>query len=121
MTVFDASALLAYLQSEVGADDVEAALIAGGRCATVNWSEIAQKVRAHGRDWELARALLASYDLRLEPVTVQDAEWAAARWSPGSGLSLADRLCLALGDRLDADVLTADTAWGTAGRVRQIR
>lgn len=121
MTVLDASALLAFLQAEPGADDVESALIEGGQCATVNWSEVAQKVRAHGRDWELARALLASYDLALEPVTVADAESAAQRWSPGSGLSLADRLCLALGDRLDADVMTADTAWRTAGRVRQIR
>ena len=39
----------------------------------------------------------------------------------GEGLSLADRLCLALGDRLDADLSTADQAWGTAGRIRQVR
>lgn len=121
MKVLDASALLAFLQAEPGADRVEAALIEGGRCATVNWSEVAQKVRARGRDWELARALLASYDLHLEPVTVADAESAAASWSPGTTLSLADRLCRALGDRLGNDVLTADTAWGTAGRVCQIR
>lgn len=38
-----------------------------------------------------------------------------------SGLSLADRLCLALADRDDQPVLTADAAWGTEGRVRQIR
>jgi PIN domain nuclease of toxin-antitoxin system len=39
----------------------------------------------------------------------------------GAGLSLADRLCLALGDRLDADVLTADQAWGAGERIKQIR
>lgn len=51
-----------------------------------------------------------------------DAEWAARRWAPGQGLSLAaDRLCMALGDRLDADIWTADRAWGTAGRIRQVR
>jgi predicted nucleic acid-binding protein len=82
---------------------------------------VTQKVVAAGRDWELAKALLASYDLDLEPVTVADAEWAAARWVRGDGLSLGDRLCLALGDRLAADVLTADTSWGTGERIRQIR
>lgn len=39
----------------------------------------------------------------------------------GEGLSLADRLCLALSQRLGVGVWTADTALGTEGRVRQIR
>lgn len=121
MNVFDASALLAFLQGEDGAAAVEAGLSADGACGTANWSEVAQKIRAHGRDWDLARALLASYDLRLEPVSVADAELAAATWTAGSGLSLADRLCLALGRRLDAIVWTADTGWGSDEIVRQIR
>jgi ribonuclease VapC len=99
----------------------EEGLQAGGACSTANWSEVAQKVRAHGRDWSLARALLASYDLHLEPVTVADAELAAATWSPGSGLSLGDRLCLALAQRLGGTVWTADAAWGSTETVRQIR
>lgn len=78
-------------------------------------------VLAVGRDWALVRALLASYDLGVEPVSAEDAEWAARRWRRGEGLSLADRLCLALGEREGADVLTADGAWGDGGRVRQIR
>lgn len=121
MNVFDASALLAFLQGEEGSMAVEAALDAGGSCGTANWSEIIQKVRSQGRNWDLPRALLTSYDLELEPVTVDDAQWAASRWNAGEGLSLADRLCLALGARLDADVWTADRGWGTDGRVRQIR
>ncbi|MCW2546663.1 MAG: twitching motility protein PilT [Mycobacterium sp.] len=121
MSVLDASALLAFLQAEDGSETVEEALRTGGHCATVNWSEVAQKVRSHGRDWELARALLTSYDLTLEPVTVQDAEHAAASWKAGRGMSLADRLCLALGERVDAEVLTADRAWGSEGKIRQIR
>ena len=121
MNVFDASALLTFLQGEPGATKVEQALKDGGACGAANWSEIAQKIRAHGRNWDLSRALLASYDLQVESVTADDAEWAARRWTRGEGLSLADRLCLALGDRLDADILTADQAWGTDGRIRQIR
>ena len=121
MMVLDASALLAFLQAEAGADVVETALNADSRCGAANWSEVAQKVLAAGRDWELVRALLASYDIRIEPVVVDDAEWAARRWKRGEGLSLADRLCLALAERFECDVLTADSSWGSAGRVKQIR
>lgn len=119
--VLDASALLAFLQDEPGAEMVESVLGEGSRCGAANWSEVAQRVLASGRDWELVKALLASYDLRVEPVTADDGEWAARRWRRGEGLSLADRLCLALAEREDVDVLTADSAWGAGGRVRQIR
>ena len=119
--VVDASALLAFIQDEPGADLVEAEIERAAVCGAANWSEIAQKVIAHGRDWGLVRALLFSYDLRVEPVDIGDAEWAARRWRQGEGLSLADRLCLALAERIDADVLTADGAWGPEGRIRQIR
>jgi PIN domain nuclease of toxin-antitoxin system len=121
MNVFDASALLTFLQGERGAPEVQKALEDDGSCGAANWSEVAQKIRAHGRNWDLARALLASYGVQVEAVTADDAEWAARRWKPGEGLSLGDRLCMALGDRLDADILTADQAWGTGGRIRQIR
>ena len=121
MTVIDASAILAYLQGEEGADVVEELLIVGAVCGAANWSEVAQKVGARGGSWSTASALLSTFDLRVEPVTVDDAEAAAARWRPGSGLSLADRLCLALGARLGAEVWTADRAWGSGQGIRQIR
>ena len=120
-TVLDASALLAFVQQEDGADIVEARLGDGVVCGAANWSEVAQKVLAANRDWSLVRALIASYDVAIEPVEVEDAEWAARRWRRGEGLSLADRLCLALAARLEADVLTADTAWGSNDCVTQIR
>ena len=119
--VLDASALLAVLQGEDGADIVEAVLTADPRCSAANWSEVAQKVLAAERDWSLVRALLSSYPIQVDPVSIDDAEWAARRWRRGEGLSLGDRLCLALAERLDTDVLTADTSWGTDGRVTQIR
>jgi ribonuclease VapC len=121
VNVFDASALLAYLQGETGADQVEKALENSGACGAANWSEVAQKIRAHGKNWDLARSLLMSYGIKIESVTLDDAEWAARRWARGEHLSLADRLCLALGTRLDGVVWTADQAWGTSSRIRQIR
>lgn len=119
--VLDASALLAYVADEPGADLVETALLDGARCGAANWSEVAQKVIAADRDWELVRGLLSSYDLAVEAVSEEDAEWAARRWRRGEGLSLGDRLCLALAERVDESVLTADRTWGTSERVRQIR
>jgi PIN domain nuclease of toxin-antitoxin system len=97
------------------------ALTEGAVCSAANWSEVAQKSRAAGRDWNAARALLASFPLAVEPVTEEDAEWAARRWTKGEGLSLADRLCLALADRLGAEAHTADKAWPPAPNIRQIR
>lgn len=119
--VLDASALLALLQDEAGADAVDAALSDESCCGAANWSEVAQRIIAAGGDWDLAKALLLSYDLRIESVTATDAEWAAHRYRHGEGLSLADRLCMALGERLELPVLTADRAWGAAGRIVQIR
>jgi len=121
VSVVDASVLLAFAQGEQGADEVETLLEEGAICGAANWSEVAQKVRAAGRDWDLVRALLTSYDLTVEAVIGDDAEWAARRWRKGEGLSLADRLCLALGERLDIEVWTADTHWGSTGRVHQLR
>ena len=119
--VLDASAILAFVQGEDGADTVEHALVSGACCSAVNWSEVAQRVLAAGRDWDLVRSLLVAHRVRVEPVELDDAEWAARSWQRGEDLSLADRLCLALGERLDGEVLTADAAWGDAGRIRQIR
>lgn len=119
--VLDASAILAYLQAEPGSDAVEAVLADGAVCGAANWSEVAQKVRSHGRDWHLARALLLTWNLEVTDVGIADAERAADRWQPGSSLSLADRLCLALADRLSATAWTADSTWGASQTVRQIR
>jgi PIN domain nuclease of toxin-antitoxin system len=48
-------------------------------------------------------------------VTKRDGARAAGLWRRGSSLSLADRLCLALGERLELPVATTDPAWQTSG------
>jgi len=121
VNLFDASALLAFLQDEEGADVVEEQLLVGGACSAVNWSETAQKLLAHDLDWELSRGLLLTYELVVLPVQPSDAEASARMWKRRTGLSIADRLCLATGERLDATVWTADAAWGVSDNVRQIR
>jgi len=122
VNLFDSSALLCFLQGEEGADEVERAMLVGGSVSAANWSEVAQTVTARGDDWEMARGLLQSYPLQVEPVLMVDAEVAATLWRRGSGLSLGDRLCLATASRLDATtVWTADAVWGTAAPVRRLR
>ncbi len=96
-------------------------LAAGAACGAVTWSEVAQKIRARGRDWALDRSLLLSWGLHVRDVSREDAERAAELWRAGDGLSLADRLCLALGERSGSAIWTADTAWGDSDAIKQIR
>lgn len=121
MTVFDSSAVLAFLLGEDGADVVGARIEGGGRIGAANWSEIAQKTAVVPGARPAARDLLLSYPLVVEPVTRTDAERAAASWRSGTGLSLADRLSLALAERLGAEVVTADQAWEGRNGVVLIR
>ncbi|MBD0021417.1 PIN domain-containing protein [Gordonia pseudamarae] len=50
-----------------------------------------------------------------------DGDIAADLWCRGDGLSLGDRLCLALGHRRALPVLTADRAWGGRDGVEKLR
>jgi PIN domain nuclease of toxin-antitoxin system len=108
--VVDASVVLAWLQGEPGADAAEPHLV-DGVIGAANWSEVLQKARQHGAPPELVGRLLASFGLEVVDVTAGDGERAADLWRAGGDLSLADRLCLALGLRLGAVVVTADAAW----------
>lgn len=108
--VVDASAVLAWLQDERGSDEAEP-LLMEGFIGAANWSEVLQKARQHGIETEAVSRLLASLGLAISDVTQTDAKAAAELWQRGSPLSLADRLCLALGIRLGLPVATMDGAW----------
>jgi ribonuclease VapC len=108
--VLDASALLAWLQDEPGAEVIEGEL-ASSAISSVNWSEVLQKSLAHGVDVTGLRTDLEALGLTIVPFDVHDAERAARLWTPGSRLSLADRACLALGLQHDLPVWTADRLW----------
>jgi ribonuclease VapC len=110
--VLDASAVLALLHSEPGADAVEEAL-EHAAISTVNWSEVCQRSIAHNVDISDLRADTEALGVQLMPFTVEDAEHAAELWSATRhiGLSLGDRACLGLARRLGRPALTADRAW----------
>jgi PIN domain nuclease of toxin-antitoxin system len=123
--VVDASALLALLHSEPGAEIVEEAL-EDAAISTVNWSEVCQRWIAHEVDVSNLRTDTEALGLEILPFTASDAEQAAELWSTTRhlGLSLGDRACLGLARRLGRPALTADRAWLDADfgvEVRMIR
>jgi ribonuclease VapC len=116
--VLDASALLAHLRDEPGADVVAEAIASGAVISTVNLAEVFSRVADRGDDpaklaAELTQIGLLDGAITVEPFTAADAI-DAGRLRPltrDAGLSLGDRACLALARRLDAPALTADTDW----------
>ena len=113
MTVLDASALLAYLLDEPGADRVEQALATDAVVGSVNLAEVLSKLADAGEDPEASMDAIGALPLELIPFDGDLAlESALLRPSTSSaGASLGDRACLALGSRLGRTVLTADRAW----------
>jgi len=107
--VLGASALLAYLKDEPGADVVEA-ILAESVISSVNWAEVIQKAIAVGVLVEGMLDDLQALGLVVEPFTPLDGEVAGRLWEQtrSFGLSLGDRACLSLGLRLNVPVLTAD-------------
>lgn len=120
--VLDASAMLALLHSEPGAEAVEDVLDRA-LISTVNWSEVCQRWLAHDVDVVDVRADIEALGVRIAPFTADDAEQAAALWSSTRrlGLSLGDRACLGLARRLELPALTADRAWLDADLGIEIR
>lgn len=110
--VLDASAMLALLHSEPGAEAVEDVLDRAA-ISTVNWSEVCQHWFAHDVDVVDLRADIEALGVQIVPFTADDAEQAAALWSSTRrlGLSLGDRACLGLARRLELPAVTADRAW----------
>ena len=96
-------------------------MIAASAISAANYSEVLQKTLRAGRDAERLGRLLLSLGLIVEPVTVEDAESAARLWLATPQLSLGDRLCLALAQRLGVAAWTADRGWAAVGGVTLIR
>jgi ribonuclease VapC len=111
--VLDASAALALLRRESGAEYVESRLT-GAVISAVNYSEVIKKAVERGGNVADARAQLDFLQLSVVPFDIVLACHAAGLWPAVReyGLSLADRCCLALGATLGRPVLTADRSWG---------
>jgi PIN domain nuclease of toxin-antitoxin system len=111
--VLDASALLALLQGEDGAEEVEL-LLDGASMSAVNLSEVMQKGDQHGVDTEGLEFDLEALGIEFHDFDVRMARVTAELWSGGSGLSLGDRACLALARVRGSTAVTMDRRWHRA-------
>jgi len=111
--VFDASAILALLGDEPGADLV-ARYAGDGIISAVNVQEVIKELLRRGIPLEAALELLDALHLEVRPHGRQDAIAAAGLYLAtrqyGSGLG--DRTCMALAIAEGLPAITADQAWG---------
>ncbi len=112
VAVLDASAVLALLFGEMGADTVRFR-VRGGLISTVNLAEVLAKLVDKGVPAE--EAARAVDMLGMEPVrlSVEQAQLSAALRSTtrSAGLSLGDRACLALARERGLPAVTAERRW----------
>ena len=110
--VLDASAVLALLLREPGADSIREVLADTAISAT-NLSEVVAKLTDQGFDDDRIIG-----DVNALPFQIHAMD-AAQAWRTGllrretraRGLSLGDRACLALAEALEAPAMTMDRAW----------
>jgi PIN domain nuclease of toxin-antitoxin system len=111
--VLDASALLALLQYERGAEKLTDEILENAVVSTVNLAEVQSKLVKKGQPadeaWEDALSPVAA----AEPFTSEQARIAGdlIAKTEKHGLSLGDRSCLALAIALQAPVYTTEQAW----------
>jgi ribonuclease VapC len=110
--VLDASALLAVLHAEPGAERVEPRL-EGAHIGAVNLSEVVAKlIEDEVPEAEIRRAI-GRLELDVHAFDAEHAYIAGIlhRSTRAFGLSFGDRACLALARSLSALALTADRSW----------
>jgi PIN domain nuclease of toxin-antitoxin system len=111
--VLDASAVIAVLNSEPGAEVVLGSM-AHAFISAVNYSEVIKKTVERLQERTPIRALLRSYWIEIVPFDETLATVAGELFGPTKqhGLSFADRACLALGLQRKCKVLTSEGRMG---------
>jgi PIN domain nuclease of toxin-antitoxin system len=110
--VLDASAILALVRQEPGAEAV-AQIIARSIVSTVNASEVVAKLVQKGVGPELAEEIVFGLPFETADFDRTMAAAAGKMWLRGSkaGLSFGDRACLALAEASGLPAITADQQW----------
>ena len=111
--VFDASAMLAVIQHERGAENLTVEIRQNAIASTVNLAEVQSKLVKKGYDPEEAWEDTLSTVIAEEPFTRDQARIAGdlIATTEKYGLSLGDRSCLALAIALKAPVYTTEQLW----------
>lgn len=110
--VFDASAILALLRNEPGADTV-AQYAGDGLISAVNLQEVIKELLRRGIPIQASLELLDALHLDVRAHGRAEAAASAALYPVTSqyGSGLGDRTCMALAIAEDLPALTADKAW----------
>ena len=111
-TLLDASAVLALINEEPGADKVEKVLD-DAAISTVNIAEVASKLNDFGWPADEIAPLFDHLQLEILPFEM-DAALASGQFRSATkklGLSLGDRACLATALLTKYRILTADKSW----------
>jgi ribonuclease VapC len=111
--VLDASAILAVINGEPGAEKLTPALLARAVGSAVNLAEVQTKLVTRGWNSEEAWEDATSPVREILPFDEEQARMVGdlVMQTRPLGLSLGDRACLALGITLEAPVYTADRTW----------
>ena len=111
--ILDASALLAVISGEPGAEKLTPDLLARAVASAVNLAEVQSKLVSRG--WTSDQAWEDATSPVREVVSFDESQARIAgdlvTLTRNIGLSLGDRACLALGITLNAPVYTAEKAW----------
>jgi ribonuclease VapC len=115
--ILDASAVLAFLLREPGQDRVMEVLLTEPRMSTVNFAEVVTKyvLRGFAAQGERLRHELPVVFVPVDEDLALQAALMVSVTRP-LGLSLGDRICLALARRMGVPALTADRSWLEAAR-----
>lgn len=110
--VLDASALLALLKAEPGAERV-AAVIGRAVMGTVNLAEVTSKLIWENVPSDQIRGWIGALELEIRPFDQELAYDAGVLLTATrrKELSLGDRACLALARRVGGTAMTTDRAW----------
>ena len=109
--VADASVILAHILGEPGGDRLERD--GPFTVSAVNYAEVLSRVADRGGEERDVERLARRLGIEVVGLEREDALLAGQlrRATRSLGLSLGDRFCLALGQRLLTPVLTADRKW----------
>jgi PIN domain nuclease of toxin-antitoxin system len=110
--VLDASALLAFIRREPGAEKV-AKVLPRSCISAVNLAETLGKMVEHGKPLEESAYQIERLRIAVFPFDEQQARVAASFWKPTRevGMSLGDRACLTLALNLSLPAFTTEDAW----------
>ena len=113
--VLDASALLAVVLQEPGAARVEQEILDDSFIGAVNFAEVVTTMLVRGSSEADVRAILGNISVEIVPFD-EELAYRAGLLRPATraaGLSLGDRACLALAERLSLPAMTSDRVWAT--------